>query len=105
MLNGTAEKLPRDLNPDSTLMCKELDHWVSAMYPIATPLYVSFPVHEPVAQASAAVPASSESSESYCICKHGNFLKDGSSPCRECLSNGGKDPIKDGWGETLGYRK
>jgi hypothetical protein len=105
MENGTAEKLARDLNADPALMREELRHWVSAMDPIATKLNVSFPTPEPVAQAMAAVPTSSESSESYRICKHGNFLNHDSSPCRECLSNGGKDPIKDGWGDTLGYQK
>lgn len=97
-----------EINADPTLMGISLKEWTEVMSGIATPFCVSFPAPEPVAQATAAVLASlesSESSESYRICKHGNFLNDGFSPCQECLSNVGKDPIKDGWGETLGYRK
>ena len=55
--------------------------------------------------ALSALSAPSAPSESYRICKHGKFFIDDKSSCEQCLRDGGKSPIKNGWGNIIGYRE
>jgi hypothetical protein len=52
-----------------------------------------------------ALSALSAPSESYRICKHGKFFIDDKSSCEQCLRDGGRSPIKNGWGNIIGYRE